>query len=398
MPKLQAKKIKRFFSRHWLMMVVYSCAALVVAMIYGYGLRTFLPGMSPAEVQTVQNARFFSAIIKNPLWLPYKLICYAWAHLGFSALSFRYINALLAALVLYAFYTICRRWYSARISTLTTCLFALNSTTLTLARVATPALLLYTWMIITAVILWLHTTRRVRVSPFVALVAVGIAAYIPGAVWFIAFLLIWFRKSIIPYFKKAKPWMIAIGATLGLLTMAPLAYAFFHHHHLALDWLLLPSTISLHDSLFALRDAPAAFFYRTLPNPAYNLGRLPLLDAFSGTTLLVGLYAYRSRLRLDRTIVYVLAAIVSIGLAVINNNQFYLVMLLPFVYLMIGGGMSYLLNQWREVFPRNPLARFIGTLILSLVVFSACLYHMNRYFLAWQNAPSTKAIYNQRLK
>jgi uncharacterized protein (DUF58 family) len=113
---------------------------------------------------------------------------------------------------------------------------------------------------------------------------------------------------------------------------------------------------------------------------------------------LLGAYSYRKKIRLERSIVYILSVAVSVLLSAINANQLYLLLCLPFMYLMTGEGIYFLLNEWRSVFPRNPIARFVGTLLVSVAVFGACSYHMNRYFLAWINAPETHQIYGNPVK
>ena len=75
------------------------------------------------------------------------------------------------------------------------------------------------------------------------------------------------------------------------------------------------------------------------------------------------------------------------------NNQLYLFLMVPFLYLLIAEGMTLVLREWREVFPRNPIARFIGTILVSIAVLTTGLYHMNRYYIAWHNFPETRAIY-----
>ncbi len=390
------KKLISFGVRHGPTAALYVFILGVLMFLYGYGSRGFLPGMSPAELQILHDSRSLTAILHNPLWLPYKLLSYLLIKFGAGAQSHRFVSAGLAICAIYAFYSICRKWYRPRIASLTTILFALSSTTLTLARVATPAILLYSWLVLAAAVLWFRTTRKARFAPLVMLVLIAIALYIPGAIWFIVLLAVWFWKDVPRYFKFMKRWAVIAGSVLAVIVIGPLIYSFYKDSHLAIDWLLLPSHYSLHNSLIALRDVPSALFYRSNENPAYSLGRLPILDAFTGTMLLIGMYAYRQHLRLERTIVYAFAAITSIMLAVLNNNQLYLFMLLPFLYLLSGSGMAYLIEEWRRVFPRNPLARFMGTFMLSIVVLTACLYHMNRFYLAWQNAPATKAIYSQK--
>lgn len=390
------KKLMRFALRHGPTVALYTIILAILVFLYGYGSRSFLPGMSPAELQIIHDSRSLTDILHNPLWLPYKFLGYLLIKLGAGPQSHRFLSAAVAICAVYAFYSICRKWYRPRIASLTTILFALSSTTLTLARVATPAILLYSWLILAAAVLWFRGTRKARFAPLFLLVLLACALYIPGAIWFLILLAVWFWKDVPRYFKDMKRWAVVAGSVLAVIIIGPLLYSFFKDSHLAVDWLLLPSHYSLHDSLIALRDVPSALFYRANDNPAYALGRLPILDAFAGTMLLIGLYAYRKQLRLERTIVYAFAAIASVVLTVLNNNQLYLVMFLPFIYLLVGSGMTYLIEDWRRVFPRNPLARFMGTFILSLVVLSACSYHMNRFYLAWQNAPATKAIYDQK--
>jgi len=389
------RKLTSFGVRHGPMAALYAFILAVLSFLYGYGSRSFMPKMSPAELQIIHDSKSLTDILHNPLWLPYKLISWVFVKLGAAPLSHRFISAFFATCAVFAFYSICRRWYRPRIAALTTCLFAVSATTLTLARVATPAILLYTWLAMAAAVLWFRHTRKARFAPLAMLLLIAGALYIPGAIWFLVLMAVWFWRDIPRYFKFMKRWSIVVGALLGLLVIAPLVYAFVKSPSLATDWALLPSTYNLQTSLLALRDIPAAFFYRSAPNAAYNLGTLPILDAFSGTMLLIGFYAYRRRVRLERTIVYIFAGSMSIVLTVLNTNQLYLVAMLPFAYLLVGEGMTYLIEEWRRVFPRNPLARFIGTLILSLTVLAACTYQMNRFYLAWQNAPATKAIYSR---
>jgi hypothetical protein len=56
-------------------------------------------------------------------------------------------------------------------------------------------------------------------------------------------------------------------------------------------------------------------------------------------------------------------------------------------------GISYLLDKWFEVFPRNPIARAIGWIALGLVVVLACSFHVTHYFIGWPHASATHEVY-----
>lgn len=391
------KKLKHFLSRYGWTIGTFLVAAFVLFVLFAFGTKSFLPGFSPAEVQAIQQSKNIHNIISNPLWLPYKIALYGWSLLGSSPYTLRYVSGLFAVLALFSFYSLAKRWYSTRVSVLTVCLFGLSSTTLTVGRIATPAIMLYSWVLFIAAISWFRISRKVRFAPPLMLISTAFVLYIPGTFWLVALLMVWFSRDIPHIFKHMQRGAILIGGATALLLLLPLFYAFYADSSLVREWLLLPHKFYLNDSIRMIRDIPAAFFYRSNMTAAYNLGRLPFFDAFSGTMFLLGLYAYRKKIRLQRTMVYTIAIITGVVLTTINNNQLYLLFILPFMYLLIGEGLSLLLNEWRYVFPRNPVARFIGTLLLSVAVFAASSYHLNRYFLAWNNAPATKVIYDQKL-
>ena len=194
-------KLRRFFLRHYLTMLVVASLFILAAVLYTYGSRTFLAGTSLAEKQIVDQSSSLQAIAKNPLWLIYKLAVFTGLKFGIAEVSLRYISALFAICSVYAFYSIAKRWYSQRVSALTTVLFALNVTTLTVSRIATPAVLLYSWMMYFAIIVWFKFSNQTRFAPFVVLASTGCMLYVPGAIWFLTLLSLWFRKDIPKIFK-----------------------------------------------------------------------------------------------------------------------------------------------------------------------------------------------------
>lgn len=386
---------QRFCRRHYLTLLAVIGILFCTILIYCFGSRSFLPNLSAAEQQIIEQSKSLQAILQNPLWLPYKLLTYIAIKIGAAQVSIRFVSAFFTIITVYAFYSIASKWYSQRAAVLTTVLFALSSSTLTFSRIATPAVLLYSWLLYCAVIVWFKTTRCVRLAPFAVLIVSGLLLYVPGSPWFLVLLCLWFWRDIPKIFKHMNAVWISAGAVILLAITMPLLYAFVKDPMLIKSWLLLPPKIDIPQSLRALKDVPAAFFYRSNMTGAYTLGRLPIFDAFSGTMLLLGVYAYRKKLRLERSIIYIFAFAISALLAALNSNQLYLIFCLPFMYLLIGEGLYFLLSEWRNVFPRNPIARFAGTLLMTIAVFGACSYHLNRYFLAWVNTPETRQIYSQ---
>lgn len=79
------------------------------------------------------------------------------------------------------------------------------------------------------------------------------------------------------------------------------------------------------------------------------------------------------------------------GLGAINIAIF-----LPLIYIVIGGGMSYLLIQWLTVFPKNPIARSVGVGLVSLLALLISVYHLDRYFIAWPLNPASQAAFSEK--
>ena len=391
------KNLRRYFARHWQSMLLVIMIFGLAALLYWYGVKTFLPGFSSAEVQTITQTSSWKDIATNPLWLPLKLIYLSLHSLQVDPFSFRYVSGLFAMLSVFAFYSLSSRWYSQRVSALTTILFGTSVTTIAIARVATPAILLYSWLWCIALIVWFQKSRHTRTAPLILLFFSAFMLYTPGFVWFTLILALWFSREIPLIFKHMKQSWIILGAITGIVFVVPLVYSFIQDPKLIKSWLLLPPTLDIKASLIYLKELPSAFLYRSDVNPVYNLGRLPLFDAMTGTLLLLGLYAYRVRFKLNRTVIYIVSFALSLTLAALNRNQIYLIFCLPFLYLLVGEGISYLLGQWRSVFPRNPIARFFGTLLMTIAILAASWYHIERYFLAFTNNPETKKVYSQTI-
>ena len=390
------KKLRIYVARYWQVALAGIGITSLATIFYAYGVNSFLPGLSAAEEQTIMQTQSLHALASNPLWLPHKLLMYLLQKLSVESTGLRLTGTILALLALYSFYTVTRRFYSTRVSVLTTILFGSSASFLTIARIATPAIHMTSWLMCIALALWFRHSHKKRFAPFIFFASCSLLLYTPGTLWFFALLCVWFWRDIPKLFKHLSKTWLAVGALLGIAAFSPLVYSFIKEPTLVKSWLLLPSTYNFADSLQALRQVPAAFLYRSDITPGYNLGKLPLLDAFSGTMLLLGLYAYRKKLSLQRTMIYIFAFACSTVLSVLNNNQLYLFFFLPFMYLLVGEGLLYMMGQWRSVFPRNPLARIAGTILMSIAVFGACGYHLNRYFLAWTQSPETKAIYSKK--
>lgn len=120
-----------------------------------------------------------------------------------------------------------------------------------------------------------------------------------------------------------------------------------------------------------------------------------MLDSFSLVMGILGVFVlWRYRL-LDR-VRAVFVIILFAMLLTIFSGWPTLLIALPMVFVVISTGIALFLQQWFTVFPRNPLARVTGVMIVSFVVLLACTYNMRHYFIAWPRTPDTKAVFTEK--
>lgn len=366
----------------------------VLVFIYTFKLGTLVPGMSPMEIESIGQSSSVSEIIDNPLYAPHKIATLVLFKLNiYSPEALRSISAFFTVVVCIIFYQLLKKWHSRRTAALATILFAASSWLLAVGRHASPTALLLIWFVLVASLFWFKHFARRKYLAYALLILFAASLYIPSSFYIFVIFGILYGKKIIHFLTKLGPkHMVGLGA-VALVAAGPLLFAFFKTPGLIQDWLLIPDNLTVGTVVRNFINLPKALLYSAPYNPEFWLSRLPLLDLFSGTMLLLGLYAYRYYLRLKRTpLVWacVVVATLLTGLAGMNAA----IILLPFLYIIIANGISYLLGDWLSVFPKNPLARGLGTALVLIAVIAAAGYQTSRYFIAWPKASATRELYS----
>lgn len=353
------------------------------------------PGASTVESEYLKDSSSLSAIISNPLSLPHKLPTYLVSQIFSSVRYSRSISIIFFGLCTFALYRILKRWHSDKIALLSTVLFASNATVLAIARLGSPLVLLFGWSLIISALLWLRHGSSRNIAPiFLAIIATALF-YVPGAPYFFLLFIAIFLNKILTTIRTMKPRVLYIGLFLSLLMITPLVYSIMKDVSVLKEWLLLPEGIIWSDVPRNVLRVPSAFIYRAPVEPLLNVGRLPIFDVASGGTFLIGIYAYQKNLKLKRTKVMLLTALLSVILGMLGQVTLAVLILLPFVYSIIGAGLSYILDEWYSVFPKNPFARSFGLLLVTFVVIMSVYYQLTRFLIVWPNTPETRSIYNQ---
>jgi hypothetical protein len=386
------KWAKGFF---WRRQSIYG--ALLILLLLGIIMQLSLIPSQFAQVEVDYSSQVisYSMIGEDPLSLPHKLASYAVLKFSDSARAVRAVSIVVFGICSLALYRILKRWHSDKIALLATAMFATNATVLIVARLATPLVLIFSWSIVIAVLLWLQHGNSHRVAPFSLLVISAFLLYVPGAPYFFSLLVILFGHRLLKTAKKLKSSTIYVALISGILVITPLVLSFVNNINLLKQWLLLPEVIELSSVPYNLLRIPSAFIYKTPIDPLFNIDSLPILDVAAGGLFLIGLYAYYKNSKLERTKIMLITALFGIILGALGQTFIAIVLLLPYIYSVIAAGISYVLDEWYSVFPKNPFARSFGLILVTIVVLFSMYYQITRFLVVWPQTPETRAVYNQ---
>ncbi len=393
------KTARQVFGEMWLPTFATICSLLALLVVYMYGIKRMLPGFSMSEKMTIASAKSVRLIMENPLYAPHKILQYVMAkidHTGFIAM--RGVSVVIGIAIVALFFYVVRRWFSFRVAVITTILFATSSWMLNVTRLATNDIMVLSIIAAVAYGAWLPKTKKHRTAVALGFTLLVWLLYTPGLIWFVIFGSIWQRKAVIRLMKSERATFAII--IIGLLAvLGPLFYALFHDPQLLKTYVGLSSSplsqfVGIPKRLLLI--PVKLVFYNSPISPVHGINKLPLLDIFAVAMAILGAYNYYVNDRLlDRSKLLLGGILLSCGLYALNG-QVGIQILLPFVYLLVAGGIAFMLQQWFKVFPSNPFAKVLATSLLTLALVSVCFYHANRYFVAWPSMPATRAVFDQK--
>jgi hypothetical protein len=214
-------------------------------------------------------------------------------------------------------------------------------------------------------------------------------------VWLLVIGVIWQYKGIVSLLKQNPVWLWLGSLVIFGLLLVPAAYAIYQQPRFILDIMAIPKVIVPLEIAKRLVLVPIELFVRG-PSNTYWLARLPIMDLFTGAMFVVGFYNYYLRFKLPRTkFLLWISSILILLIAVLSIPT---ITILPIVYIVITGGITLLLQQWFTVFPKNPLARNTGFIIMLIAILVSSWFQVSRYFIAWRYSNVTQQAYRLNLQ
>lgn len=358
-----------------------------------------MPGDSVFESKGYLGISSVQTIL-DAIWLaPVKLAQYAMLQIDDpNTTLLRLVSVGIVLLSLAVFYRLIAKWHTHRIAILATLLFATTSYSLHLGRFSNQDAMYY--LVIPSLFLfgtWLKSKRYVVRLPLI-LPAIAILLYLPGFIYFLIPLPLLFRKRLLLawHFVSLKKRLASLF--ISVLLIVPLIYSLVLNPSQITTYLGIDRLVDENgpiEFLDTVASTVSSLFFNGPNDPYRWLTGTPILDVASAALAVLGIYAYVKgphTLRARTLLLFAIISIVLIGTSTVVS----IALLLPLVYIVIASGLVFLLQSWFTVFPRNPAARNTAVILMALFITFICSYHVQRYFIAWPNAPETKAALSQK--
>lgn len=357
-------------------------------------------GVHQLEVATAQRSLASVDFLQQPLnFVFHYLQAGSIALLGASGLALRLPSAIIGLASLALFYSLLKTWYWERIAIFGTMLLIGSSWFLHFARFGGPGIL----MVFATILLLYSATKALHKKSILWLsvlaFAIILSMYTPLLPYIVLLGIGIHTKHIISVGHHTNTYLLTLGAAIALLGGVPLVLASMQ------DINTLQALFGLPDSfpgpveyLSNIQYIFSQLFWQSEEFPALHLGNLPLLDIFTASMTALGLYHYEQSLPSKRGKI-VLGSLLILVLAIaLNPEQRNLAILIPFVYMLAASGVSTLIRQWNEIFPKNPIARMIAIVPLTILFVIVISYHYQRYFIAWARNADVRQSHSQTLK
>ena len=385
--------------KYWRPLLGYLSAASIALFLLFYKLGTLVPSFSRGETMALSGAKSAIDIWRSPLNALYELPNWLLIKLGQSTpFSARSVSVFFGIICLVLFYILIKTWNTRRIAILGTALFGSSAWFLHIARQATPDILLVlSVLVILAYGSWLRSSTKANLALITGALVFATFAYVPGFLLFAAAGIIW-QYKMLKNFIKSTSWLTRASSLLILLiVLAPLIWSIYKQPLVARSLFGLPveGTFSVKNFGSNLLRLPVYLFYKGAVHPSSWLANMPMISFFSSAMAFIGAYAYYLRRKLDRTKTLLGLIIVGSVLSSLGGHV-NVALLMPVLFILAVAGICLLLQQWFSVFPRNPLARNIGTALISILILLSALLHIRQYYVAWPNAPETKQAFSSQ--
>ena len=368
--------------------------ALFTLFLFTFRLSSLNTGMNKYEINTISSSSSLSDLISNSSNLPYRFFIYLTNSIYPHHIFFyRLTSVIWALLFIYIFYLVIKKKFGPNIATILGLLLMTSAWVLHTSRTAVPDVLYLSTILIFWFREYLKENRNLNKLFLVLVSMIVFYLYVPGMIWIGLIGILWQRKIIKELLSRLERKYILLIGFYGLLLSIPLIFSIVHQPSNLLTIIGLPNSFpNLLKTLTNLLLLPYNILISMHQNSILWLGVAPLFDFFTSSLVLFGLYRY-IREWPNNYITIILVTILVASFLYALGGPVTITMLIGSLYLIAATGLSFLITKWFRVFPKNPIPRILGSLLIILAVFVAVIYNTRSYFVAWPNNSKTSQYY-----
>lgn len=381
--------------------LTYTVLLIATLAVFAYKQNSLIPGANIYEQRIEQKVDAYEYPWRQAVDAPYVTASWVASKAIFShpIVGARLIAAVASTMSVLMFYHLLRNWLLSPGKALVgTALFATSSWTLALGRGAhAPVVGVFLMLLIFTFGTRLIFTTKPFLDWMLLVAAISLSLYTPLVAWFV-FLL--GAISLLHYRQRQrslplKLWQKIVVGMTAVVILTPLTIALIRDPSQGLELLGASSLVdSIPALLLNILEAGKGIFFIGSTVEPLGLGDLPMLDIFSVFMFLLGCYYFERRLALKRSKLLFVGLLLGLTVSSLSDYSFERYsLLLPIVYILISAGVHEAITRWLGVFPRNPVARSIGVIAISVAVGFVSLYHLQKVFIARPGNPQVRELY-----
>lgn len=388
------KKITDYLLYRWRYVIGYSVIGIsIVGLLLLAGL--YVPGsLNKEEMDSVVASHSLSIKSleafdpKSVVNLPYNLLQRLSTELlGVTNFSIKLPSLLLGVLSALGMILLLQMWFRKNVAILTTVLVITTGQFLFVAQNGTPSIVYIFWSVwlLLAAMMVSRRAKHLRLWKIVLFSTAALSLYTPLSIYILialasAVILHPHLRYLVRQLLKAKS-NVAIAAFFALLAIAPLGYAIYKDPSVGMTLLGVPQTMpDILANLFILLKQYFSFNapgVGVLMTPIYSLGSMVLI--------ILGIIRLSTTNYTARSYIISAWAILLLPVLLITPN-FSTITFVPAMLLM-AMGISSLLRSWYQLFPRNPYARIVGLIPLTILIGGMFLSGVSRYTYSYTYNP-----------
>lgn len=315
---------------------------------------------------------------------------------GATEFAFKLPSLVFAFIAGFGAVLLLRRWFRPNIAVLATIIMITTGQFLYVAQSGAGGIMYILWPVWLLLAATMITTspKHARFWKILFFVVAPLSLYTPLSIYLVlAICSAGLLHPHVRYVLKKMPTLhLVLLIIMSLIIVAPLGYLMIKNPGLGLTLLGKPASWppDIMANLGKLSQQ-----YLNFMSPQSGTLMTPVLGLGSMALILLGVWQLFTIRYTARSYTLTAWLILLIPVLIINPT-FTSVTFVPLL-LVLASGLSYLLRSWYRLFPRNPYARFVGVVPLTILVAGLVISGLNRYYDGYRYDPVTAASFSHDL-